>query len=97
MRPEFVPPARSAARIYQTFPLVTPEPRIDTELVRPGQERAPAHELHRPERENGGCLGTCAHHERLLDAIREHRAATKPSAWTERDRKLYGLLPEVTW
>lgn len=30
----------------------------------------------------------------LLDAIRAHRAAGKPSSWTAADRALYAYLPE---
>ena len=33
--------------------------------------------------------------ERLLDAIREHRASHAPNAWSEADRRLYAHLPEV--
>lgn len=33
--------------------------------------------------------------EALLNAIRDHRATKTPATWTEADRRLYQLLPEL--
>jgi len=33
--------------------------------------------------------------DKLLDAIREHRATKTPATWTQADRRLYQYLPEL--
>ena len=33
--------------------------------------------------------------EALEKAIRDHRATKAPNAWSDADRSLYGILPEV--